>query len=144
MARPLEKTTNGKLYARPPEIEAAADAVLAQDLATQRRRALIRNRHDPEYLPSECLVHLIREARRRGDDAARDKLLPLLLARCEANLNAKVDGQISGLSQARQWGEVVLRMLVTGKLPARGGGGMPQRIVISSRPVSVLRMTGAG
>ena len=35
MARPLEKTTNGKLYTRPPEIEAATDAVLAQDLDTQ-------------------------------------------------------------------------------------------------------------
>ena len=102
MARPLEKTTNGKLYTRPPEIEAATDAVLAQDLATQRRRALIRDRRHPEYLPSECLVHLIREARRRGDDAARDALLPLLLARCEANVNAKVDGQIAGAVQLRE------------------------------------------
>ena len=98
MARPLEKTTNGKLYTRPPEIEVATDTVLAQDLATQRRRALIRDPHDREYLPSECLLHLIREARRRHDDAARDALLPLLLARCEANLNAKVDGQIPGPS----------------------------------------------
>jgi len=102
MARPLEKTTNGKLYARPPEIETATDAVLAQDLATQSRRALIRDRHDPEYLPSECLVHLIREARRRSDDAARDALFPLLLARCEANLNAKVDGQIAGAVELRE------------------------------------------
>src|SRR5262249_37204681 len=103
MARPLEKTkTNGKLYTRPPEIEAATDVALAQNLATQRRRALIRDRHDPEYLPSECLVHLIREAERRGDDRARDALLPLLLARCEANLNAKVDGQIAGAVQLRE------------------------------------------
>jgi hypothetical protein len=35
-------------------------------------------------------------------------------------------------------------MFVTGKLPARGGGGMPQRIMVSSVPVSVLRMIGAG
>jgi len=102
MARPLEKTTNGKLYTRPPEIEAATDAVLAQDLATQRRRALIRDRHHPEYLPSECLVHLVREARRCGDAAARDSLLSLLLARCEANLNAKVDGQIAGAVELRE------------------------------------------
>jgi hypothetical protein len=102
MARPLEKTTNGKLYTRPPEIEAATDAVLVQDLAIQRRRALIRDRHDAEYLPSECLVHLIREAIRRRDAAARDSLLPLLLARCEANLNAKVDGQIAGAVELRE------------------------------------------
>jgi len=102
MARPLEKTTNAKLYTRPPEIEAAADAVLGQDLATQRRRALIRDRHHSEYLPSECLVHLIREAKRRSDDPARDKLLRLLLTRCEANLNVKVDGQITGAVQLRE------------------------------------------
>jgi hypothetical protein len=28
--------------------------------------------------------------------------------------------------------------------PVRGGGGMPHRIMASSRSVSVLRMTGAG
>jgi MotA/TolQ/ExbB proton channel family len=71
MARPLEKTANGKLYTRPPEIEAATDAALAQDLGTHLRRALIRDPNDPEYLPSECLLYLIREARRRRDDAAR-------------------------------------------------------------------------
>lgn len=102
MARPLEKRTNGKLYTRPFEIEAAADAALAQDLGTQLRRALVRDPHDPDYLPSECLLHLIREATRRHDDAARDALLPLLLARCEANLNAKVDGQIPGAVELRE------------------------------------------
>ena len=35
-------------------------------------------------------------------------------------------------------------MLVTGGPPVRGGGGMPQRIMLSSRPVSMLRITGAG
>jgi hypothetical protein len=30
------------------------------------------------------------------------------------------------------------------RLPIFGGGGMPQRMVVSSRPVSVLRTTGAG
>jgi hypothetical protein len=102
MARPLEKTTSGKLYTRPPEIEVATDAALVQDLATHRRRALIRDRHDPEYLPSECLVHLIRDAKRNGKDRARDTLLPLLLARCEANLDAKVEGQIAGAVQLRE------------------------------------------
>lgn len=102
MARPLEKTTNGKLYTRPPEIEAATNAALAQDLDTQLRRALIRDKHDTDYLPSECLLHLIREVRRRQDDAARDALLPLLLARVEANLNAKVDGQIPGAVELRE------------------------------------------
>lgn len=33
----------------------------------------------------------------------------------------------------RQWGDDVLRMLVTGGPPVRGGGGMPQRIMVNSR-----------
>jgi hypothetical protein len=51
----------------------------------------------------------------------------------------------SGFSQPRQCGEPVLRMLVTGGPPVRGGGGIPQRIMASSRPSpsGQLRMTGA-
>src|SRR5260370_21104787 len=41
--------------------------------------------------------------------------------------------RFSGFSQPRQWGEEVLRMLVTGGPPNFGGGGMPQRIMTSSR-----------
>ena len=40
-------------------------------------------------------------------------------------------------------GDDVLRILVTGSPPVRGGGGMPQRIVTISVPASVLRITGA-
>jgi hypothetical protein len=52
--------------------------------------------------------------------------------------------RFSGLSQARQCGEAVLRMLVTGGPPVRGGGGIPQRIVISSRASPALQTTGVG
>jgi hypothetical protein len=38
----------------------------------------------------------------------------------------------------------VFLMLVTGKPPARGGGGMPQRIIASSRSLPELRTAGAG
>jgi hypothetical protein len=62
-----------------------------------------------------------------------------------AKLLAGTRHRFSGFSQARQCGDVVLRMFVTGKFPARGGGGgMPQRVSIISRPASVLRATGAG
>src|ERR1700722_20411515 len=52
--------------------------------------------------------------------------------------------RLSGFSQPRQCGDVVLRILVTGKPPARGGGGMPQRIMIISRSPPALRTTGTG
>src|SRR5258705_13218603 len=44
----------------------------------------------------------------------------------------------------RQCGDAVLRMLVTGGPPNFGGGGIPQRIIISSRSPSIVRTTGAG
>src|SRR3954447_16643111 len=50
----------------------------------------------------------------------------------------------SGFSHIRQCGELVLRILVTGGPPVRGGGGEPQRIMVSSRSVPALRITGAG
>ena len=43
--------------------------------------------------------------------------------------------RFSGFNQPRQWGELVLRMFVTGGPPVRGGGGMPHRI----RGISVPR-----
>lgn len=103
MAQPLTKTRrNGSLYHRPPGIEAIIDAALLQDLATQAQRALIRDYGSADYMPSECLLHLIRDARRRDDDAAFDALLPLLLARCEANLNSRVDPAIPGAKELRR------------------------------------------
>ena len=52
--------------------------------------------------------------------------------------------RLSGFSKPCRCGDDALRMLMIGGPPVRGGGGMPQRIMLSSRPVSVLRTTGAG
>jgi hypothetical protein len=41
--------------------------------------------------------------------------------------------RFSGFSQLRQCGDDVLRMLVTGGPPVRGGGGMPQRALVVER-----------
>jgi hypothetical protein len=61
-----------------------------------------------------------------------------------AKLFAGTRHQLSGFSHMRQCGEDVLRMLVTGGPPVRGGGGMPQRIITTSRSPPELRTTGAG
>lgn len=91
MARALTKRhRTGKLYSRPPEVESKIDDALGQDVATLRRRVLVRDSASPEFLESECLVHLIRNARRREDDATLAALFPVLLARCEDNLKASL------------------------------------------------------
>ena len=48
-----------------------------------------------------------------------------------AKLLAGAKQRFSGFSQPRQCGDDVLRMLVTGGPPVRGGGGMPHRIMLT-------------
>ena len=65
MARPLNKKMDeGGFYTRRPEIEACIDEALAQSPERVLRRAAIRNFRDPDYMPMECLLHLMREASR--------------------------------------------------------------------------------
>src|SRR5258707_4015664 len=61
-----------------------------------------------------------------------------------AKLLAGTRQRFSGFSQPRQCGDVVLRVFVTGKPPARAGGGMPQRIMNISRSAPAFLTTGAG
>jgi DNA primase large subunit len=83
MAKPLlKKDRNGKTYTRPPEIEAAIDLALSLDLESLVDRAALRDEKSAAYVPSECLVHLLREFLRRGLGDAVNKLLPVFLARC--------------------------------------------------------------
>jgi hypothetical protein len=87
MARPLTKRNRaGQLYFRPGPIETNIDGALGQDLPTLRRRLQVIDRHSPDYLPSESLIHLFREATARADTHLRDLVLPTILARCEASL----------------------------------------------------------
>jgi hypothetical protein len=91
MARPLTKRkTDGSSYVRPVSIEAAIDQALPEDAGSLARRATIPKRASPGFIPLECLVHLIREARRRGDAVTRDALLNVLFERCTAILNARI------------------------------------------------------
>jgi hypothetical protein len=107
MARPLtKKKSDGTLYKRPDGVEAAIDQALHEDLETLTRRAKISSRALSGFLPLECLVHLIREACRGGDEAAAGTLLPILLGRCEAILNAKIT--TSDLPSAEEVREQIL------------------------------------
>jgi hypothetical protein len=96
MVRPLTRIDrNGTLYVRPPAVETQIAGALALDIPTLGPRLSIRDSHSPDYLKSECLVHLVREAMRAGDHAKANALLPILLLRCEATLLAKVpDGRL--------------------------------------------------
>lgn len=97
MARPLTKIDHdGHLYIRPPSVEASIDAAIGQDLQTLDNRAAITDPRSADFLPLECLVHLIRDAGRRGDENAMNTLLPRLLGRCEAILRKKMPTSAKG------------------------------------------------
>ena len=88
MARPLtrKKKKTGELYIRPRDVEAEIDSTLALGLAEALRRSKVMDRASRRYLRSECLVHLVREAKRMGRDRESEAFLLRLLGRCEANL----------------------------------------------------------
>jgi len=54
------------IYTRPKTIEAAIDEAMKQNLDTLIEHARIAKSSVPGFLPLECLVHLIRAARRSG------------------------------------------------------------------------------
>ena len=111
MVRPLTKRrSNGQLYTRPPGVEAQIEEALKLDLATLRHRLETSDLQMPGYLRSECLVHLIREAVRTGDqDRIIDMVLPKLLLRCSVNLRKKIPD--SALFDAESIREEVLSQL---------------------------------
>ena len=90
MARPLFKKNGKAVLTRPQGIEGKIDIALTQDWATLSRRARETNPQSGDFLPSECLVHLIRDAIRRGEDRIARVLMPQLLKRAEANLERTV------------------------------------------------------
>jgi hypothetical protein len=104
MARPLtKKDETGVLYTRPKSIEATIDVALIQDRATLSQRAQATHRNSWDHLPSECLVHLIRDAIRRGDQHLASALMPPLLVRCEASLKRTVpDGGFRNAEAIRE------------------------------------------
>lgn len=103
MARPLLKANQKGVLTRPPSIEAKIDAALSQDWSTLSGRARVANPLSPDFLPSECLVHLIREAIQRGDDRIARVLMPELLKRAEANLLRTVpDSRMRDAESVRQ------------------------------------------
>src|SRR4051794_33235486 len=104
MARPLTKKDQmGGLYVRPPSIEAKIDEAIVQDWETLSKRAKITDPNAPDFLPRECLVHLIRDAIRRNDQRIATVLMRPLLLRCAANLLKTVpDGAMRGAPEVRE------------------------------------------
>lgn len=80
MIRPLTKCEpDGVAYLRPAGVEQQIGEALGHDLTELRQRLRITDRKSPGYLKSECLVHLIRQSLRAGQQAKADVALTVLL-----------------------------------------------------------------
>jgi hypothetical protein len=81
---PLTKRLpDGTLYLRPAEIE----ATLVQVLDLSRDQVIgalsIRDRSDPMYIPSECLLHLLRRTRWDNRETYFEQLYKALMDRID-------------------------------------------------------------
>ena len=104
MAQPLTKRKgDGVLYMRPARIEAKIDAALEQDWPEILGWAAQKDTNHANYLPSECLVHLIRKAHRDGAERERDKLVRHLLGRARTYLQVSLpDNRAPNADYVRQ------------------------------------------
>jgi DNA-directed RNA polymerase specialized sigma24 family protein len=91
MVRPLTKCDKqGSRYKRLPAIEASIGQALIDPLTTLVSRSAITDRDDPQYLDTEVLVHLIRNALNAKDAAASTALVGCLGTRCMRILRHRV------------------------------------------------------
>jgi RNA polymerase sigma factor (sigma-70 family) len=113
MARKLVKKIKktGQLYARPIAVEEKIDCALVGGFTEAIRRARIRDQTSSDFIVSECLVYLIREAKRTGKDRESETLLQLLLGRCEANLKGTIRND--GIPNPEQLRDDILQHLAT-------------------------------
>lgn len=72
---------DGTCYTRPAHIEAALEVLCELPLGDLVERARITNRSDPLYVPSECLLHVFRDAGRQKTLSPELEQLFLILRR---------------------------------------------------------------
>lgn len=87
MAIPLRKTTlDGMLYSRRPEIEAALEALAGLSRSELAERCKISDPTHADHLPSEVLVHLVRNSRGDNDDSHFERIYRSLRLRVLSRL----------------------------------------------------------
>ena len=84
MAKPLTTIhSNGRRYTRRPAIEHSIDGAIGQPLDVIQRRLGVRSESEPDFLPSESLVHLLRDAFERNSSELAKILHARLMSRVE-------------------------------------------------------------
>jgi hypothetical protein len=111
---PLRKTTlEGALYVRQPGIEARLAELVPLPLQEISARCAVEDDHDPNYIPSECLMYLVRANRTCPPGICFENIYKALLARVmrrlpgedrtsltDTNIRAETLGQFAELLAA--------------------------------------------
>lgn len=109
--RPLtRRSAAGEILKRNPEVERQIREALLLSKDDLFERARLRNYMDPSYLQEECLVYLIREQRRAGDDRTVSTLAEVLLDRCAKHINERLQGGLSGEWVDEAFGDVIRKL----------------------------------
>jgi DNA-directed RNA polymerase specialized sigma24 family protein len=88
MVQPLTKRhlKTGELYTRRPEVEQQLESLLRLPTETRLARARNIDLKPPDSMSDEALLHLVRDAHRRGAEEERDALIRPLFIRCQSRL----------------------------------------------------------
>lgn len=94
---------DGVLYTRPAAIEAKLRSLEQLPRNEILARCQIRRRADPQYIPSECLVQLVRASRNENSDAWFERLYETLIERVLRALPRaeSADSETSSLTRER-------------------------------------------
>lgn len=76
-----KRKPDGAIYTRPPEIEAKLIQLMQLSRDEIISRCAIRDARDARYVPSECLMHLVRQCRHDNSDTYFERLYRFLSAR---------------------------------------------------------------
>ena len=114
---PLRKRTReGKLYVRPPEIEQVIVETLEIPFEEFMKRAKLKKRDHPDYLPSEVLVYWIRAIRHEDSDRQFSLLYQLLherILRTCSSASTHWGGKVGGTGTTMDVREFVVERFVT-------------------------------
>lgn len=86
----IKRKRTGELYKRTKKVEKALRDAIKQTTQVIVKRAAVSDQKSSDFLPSECIVHLIRKANREKDTRMVSALFPILMGRCYRNLKSAV------------------------------------------------------
>ena len=102
MIAPLtRKKKDGTPYTRPDNVEALLTVLSDLPREALLKRARIRGRKDPAYVPSECLVHLIRATRVENSSAWFERLYKVLAERVMRAVPSTASGGTASATDER-------------------------------------------